>query len=80
MAAFILLSLAGGDGLGKQLLEDPVRHPVQQRVERSTPGRGGHRVISIANAIRDAMSIRTVPAFATGSLVCGAIMMSAPRI
>jgi hypothetical protein len=38
----MVLSLAGGGGLGKELLEDPIRHPVQQGVERSAPGRGGH--------------------------------------
>jgi len=42
MAAVMVLSLAGGGGLGKELLENPIRHPVQQGVERSAPGRGGH--------------------------------------
>jgi len=65
----MLLSLAGGGGLGKQLLEDPVRHPVQQRVERSTPGLGGHLLCSIARAINAAKIMRTANPLATVSLV-----------
>jgi hypothetical protein len=80
MAAVMVLSLAGGGGLGKQLLEDPFRHPVQQGVERSAPGRGGHRAFSIAKATRDKASMKTLPAFAAGSLVCGAIRMRAARV
>jgi hypothetical protein len=80
MAAVMVLSLAGGGGLGKELLEDPIRHPVQQGFERSAPGRGGHRAFSIANAMRDKASMKTLPAFAMNALVCGAIRMSAARV